>query len=101
MKKLKSARKLDFLISWASATIGIGRFWFNFSYFFDDHENTITWTTQGQKFTIDYMTFYTLLRLGTTDEKRTPIHNENKYKPKDLPFMFPRRALAIEGKADC
>jgi hypothetical protein len=40
------------------------------------------------------------LGLGSKDEDRTPIHNENKYKPRDLPYMFPSRDLAIEGKAD-
>jgi hypothetical protein len=46
------------------------------------------------------MTFSRLLGLGTKDEDHTPIHNENKYKPRDPTFMFPSRDLAIEGKAD-
>jgi hypothetical protein len=46
------------------------------------------------------MTFPSLLALGSKDEDRTPIHNENKYKPRDLTYMFPSRALVIEGKAD-
>jgi hypothetical protein len=46
------------------------------------------------------MTFSRLLGLGSKDERRTPVHNENKYKPKELPFMFPSRDAAIEGKAD-
>jgi hypothetical protein len=46
------------------------------------------------------MTFSRLLGLGLKDEDRTPIHNENKYKPRDLTFMFPSHDLAIEGKAD-
>jgi hypothetical protein len=46
------------------------------------------------------MTFYRLLGLGSKDERRSPVHNEDKYKPKELPFMFPTRDLAIEGKAD-
>jgi hypothetical protein len=46
------------------------------------------------------MTFYRLLGLGSKDEDRTPIHNENKYKPRDLTFMFPSCDLAIKGKAD-
>jgi hypothetical protein len=40
------------------------------------------------------------LGLGSKDEDHTPIHNENKYKPRDLTFMFPSCDLAIEGKAD-
>jgi hypothetical protein len=73
---------------------------FHCSYYFNPHDNTITWTTQGQKCTIDYMTFSRLLGLGSKDERCTPVHNENKYKPKELPFMFPSRDAAIEGKAD-
>jgi hypothetical protein len=46
------------------------------------------------------MTFSRLLRLGSKDERRTPVHSEEKYKPKELCFMFPSRDLAIEGKAD-
>jgi hypothetical protein len=45
------------------------------------------------------MTFSRLFGLVSKDEDRTPIRNENKYKPRDLPYMFPSRALAIEGKA--
>jgi hypothetical protein len=73
---------------------------FHCSYYYNPYDNTITWTTQGNKCTIDYMTFSRLLGLGSKDEERTPIHNENKYKPRDLTFMFPSRDLAIEGKAD-
>jgi hypothetical protein len=73
---------------------------FHCSYYYNPYDNTITWTTQGNKCTIDYMTFSNLLGLGTKDEERTPIHNENKYKPRDLTFMFPSRDLAIEVKAD-
>jgi hypothetical protein len=47
------------------------------------------------------MTFSRHLGLGSKDEYCTPIHNENKYKPRDLPCMFLSRDLAIdEGKAD-
>jgi hypothetical protein len=46
------------------------------------------------------MTLSRLLVLGSKDEERTPIHNENKYKPRELTYMFPSRDLAIEGKAD-
>jgi hypothetical protein len=46
------------------------------------------------------MTFSRLLELGSKDEQRTPVHNENKYKPTELTFMFPSRDWAIEGKAD-
>jgi hypothetical protein len=46
------------------------------------------------------MTFSRILGLGSKDEDHTPIHNENKYKPRELTFMFPSRDLAIEGKAD-
>jgi hypothetical protein len=46
------------------------------------------------------MTFSRFLGLGSKDEKRTPIHNENKYKHRELTFMFSSRDLAIEGKAD-
>jgi hypothetical protein len=73
---------------------------FHCSYYYNPHDNTITWTTQGNKCTINYMTFSRLLGLGSKDERRTPVHNEDKYKPKELPFMFPSRDLAIEGKAD-
>jgi hypothetical protein len=40
------------------------------------------------------------LGLGSKDERRSLVHNEDKCKPKELPFMFPSRDLAIEGKAD-
>jgi hypothetical protein len=40
--------------------------------------NTITWNTQGNKCTIDYMSFSRLLGLGSKDEECTPIHNETK-----------------------
>jgi hypothetical protein len=73
---------------------------FHCSYYYNPYDNTITWTTQGNKCTIDYMTFSRLLGLGYKDENRTPIHNETKYKPRELTFMFPRCDLAIEGKAD-
>jgi hypothetical protein len=73
---------------------------FHCSYYYNPYDNTITWTTQGNKCTIDYMTFSRLLGLGSKDEQHTPVHNENKYKPRELTFMFPSRDLAIEGKAD-
>jgi hypothetical protein len=73
---------------------------FHCSYYYNPYANTITRITQGNKCTIDYMTFSRLLGLGSKDERCTPVHNENKYKPKELPFMFPCRDLAIEGKAD-
>jgi hypothetical protein len=72
---------------------------FHCSYYYNPYDNTITWTTQGNKCTIDYMMFSRLLGLGSKDEDHTPIHNENKYKPRELPYMFPSRDLAIEGKA--
>jgi hypothetical protein len=70
------------------------------SYYYNPYDNAITWTTQGNKCTIDYMTLSRLLGLGSKDEQRTSVHNENKYKPRELTFMFPSRDLAIEGKAD-
>jgi hypothetical protein len=73
---------------------------FHCSYYYNPYDNTITWTTQGNKCTIDYMTFSRLFGLRSKDEDRTPIHNENKYKPRELTFMFPSHKLAIEGKAD-
>jgi hypothetical protein len=69
---------------------------FHCSYYYNPYDNTITWTTC----TIDYMTFSRLLGLGSKDEERTPIHNEKKYMPRELTFMFPSRDLAIEGKVD-
>jgi hypothetical protein len=59
---------------------------FHCSYYYNPYDNTITWTTQGNKCTIDYMTFSWLLGLGSKDEERTPVHNENKYKPRELTF---------------
>jgi hypothetical protein len=44
------------------------------------------------------MTISRLLGLGSKDEDHTPIHNENNYKLRDLPYMFPSHELAIEGK---
>jgi hypothetical protein len=38
---------------------------FHCSYFFDARENTITWTTQGAKYSIDYLTFSRLLGLDS------------------------------------
>jgi hypothetical protein len=51
---------------------------FRCSYYYNPYDNTITWTTQRNKCTINYMTFSRLLGLGSKDEDRTPIHNENK-----------------------
>jgi hypothetical protein len=82
------------MTSWDLGTIGTRRFLLN------SIAPTITWTTQGNKYTIDYMTFFRLLGLGSKDEECTHIHSENKYKPRELTFMFPSRDLAIEGKAD-
>jgi hypothetical protein len=73
---------------------------FHCSYYYNPYDNTIIWTTQGNKCTIDYMTFSRLFGLGSKDEEHTPIHNENKYKPREPTFMFPSRDFAIEGKAD-
>jgi hypothetical protein len=73
---------------------------FHCSYYYNPYDNTITWTTQGNKCTIDYMTFSRFLGLGSKDEECTLIHNETKSKPRELTFMFPSRDLAIEGKAD-
>jgi hypothetical protein len=62
---------------------------FHCSYYYNPHDNIITWTTQGNKCTIDYMTFSRLLGLGSKDEQRTPVHNENKYKPRELnPYYY-------------
>jgi hypothetical protein len=41
---------------------------FHWSYYYNPYDNTITWTTQGNKCTIDYMTFSRLLGLGSKDE---------------------------------
>jgi hypothetical protein len=46
------------------------------------------------------MTFSCLLGLGMKDEEHTLIHNEDKYKPKDMAYMFLSTFLAHEGKAD-
>jgi hypothetical protein len=73
---------------------------FHCSYYYNPYDNTIIWTTQGNKCTIYYMIFSRLLGLGSKNEERTPVHNENKYKPRELTFMFPSRDFAIEGKAD-
>jgi hypothetical protein len=73
---------------------------FHCSYYYNPYDNTITWTTQGKNCTIDYMTFFRLLGLGSKDEEHTPVHNKTKYKPRELTFMFPSRDLDIEGKAD-
>jgi hypothetical protein len=72
---------------------------FHCSNYYNPYDN-ITWTTQGNKCTIDYISFSRLLGLVSKDEEHTPIHNENKYKPRDLTFMFPSRDMAIEGMAD-
>jgi hypothetical protein len=41
---------------------------FHCSYYYNPYDNTITWTTQGNKCAIDYMTFSRLSGLGSKDE---------------------------------
>jgi hypothetical protein len=48
---------------------------FHCSYYYNPYDNTITWTTQGNKCTIDYMTFSMISGLGSKDEECTPMHN--------------------------
>jgi hypothetical protein len=73
---------------------------FHASFYFNEFSKTIFWTTQGQKYCIDYMTFSRLLALGSKDETRDAIHLKEKLMPKDVTFMFFNPILAHEGKAD-
>jgi hypothetical protein len=73
---------------------------FHASFYFNEFSKTIFWTTQGQKYCVDYMTFSRLLALGSKDETRDAFHLEEKLKPKDVTFMFFNPILAHEGKAD-
>jgi hypothetical protein len=73
---------------------------FHGSFYFNEFSNTIYWTTQWQKYCIDYMTFSRLLALGSKDETCDAIHFKEKLMPKDVTFMFFNPILAHEGKAD-
>ena len=49
---------------------------FHSSLYYDAHRVTFYWTTEGEKYGIDYMNFSRLLGLGSMDEQRDPIHVE-------------------------
>jgi hypothetical protein len=51
---------------------------FHGSFYFNEFSNTIYWTTQWQKYCIDYMTFSRLLALGSKDETCDAIHFKEK-----------------------
>ena len=68
------------------------------SYYYRASDNTIHWTTEGEHYFIDYMTFSRLLGLDSKDEARDPIHVERKLKPDRCSFMFYNPVVVWEGK---
>jgi transposase InsO family protein len=59
---------------------------FHCSYYYNPYDNTITWTTQGNKCAIDYMTFSRLLGLGSKDKNAPPFTM--------MPSTSPRSSLS-------
>ena len=57
------------------------------------------WTTEGEKYGVDYMTFSRILGLGSKDEERDPIHVEQQLKPYQLPTLFYNPYWAQKGNA--
>jgi hypothetical protein len=72
---------------------------FHSSFYYDARKVAFFWTTEGDKYGVDYMTFSRLLGLGSNDEKRGPIHVENQWKPSQLPALFYNPILAEAGNA--
>ncbi|CAN6233150.1 unnamed protein product [Urochloa humidicola] len=72
---------------------------FHCSYYYRQRDNTIHWTTERKHYFIDYMTFSRLLGLGSKDEKKNPIHMEDKLKAKDVRLLFFNPIGAHEKKA--
>ncbi|RLM85569.1 putative copia-like retroelement [Panicum miliaceum] len=69
------------------------------SLYYNERDNTIHWTTEGEHYCVDYMTFSCILGLGSEHEKYKPIHVEKRIKPADVAFMFFNPILAHEGKS--
>jgi len=69
------------------------------SLYYDAHRVTFYWTTEGEKYGIDYMTFSRLLGLGSKDEKHNPIHVEQVLRSHQVPELFFNPMLANKGNA--
>ena len=61
---------------------------FHSSQYYDERQMAFFWTTEGEKYGVDYMTFSRILGLGSKDEERDPIHVEQQLKPYQLPQLF-------------
>jgi hypothetical protein len=72
---------------------------FYWSLYYNDRDNTFHWTTEGEHYCIDYMTFSHILGLGSEHEKYNPIHVEKRIKPSDASFIFFNPILTHEGKS--
>jgi hypothetical protein len=64
-----------------------------------ERDNTFHWTTEGEHYCLDYMTFSRILGLGSKYEKYDPIHVEKRIKSAEATFMFFNPKLALEGKS--
>jgi len=69
------------------------------SLYYDAHRVTFYWTTEGEIYDIDYMTFSRLLGLGSKDEQRDPIHIEQPLRGYQVPQLFFNPMLANKGNA--
>jgi hypothetical protein len=67
------------------------------SLYYDEYQVTFYWTTEGEKYGIDYMTFSRILGLGSKDEERDPIHVEQPLRGDQVPQLFFNPTLANEG----
>ena len=61
---------------------------FHSSLYYDERKMAFFWTTEGEKYGVDYMTFSRILGLGSKDEECDPIHVEQQLKPYQLPTLF-------------
>ncbi|RLN23132.1 Reverse transcriptase (RNA-dependent DNA polymerase), putative [Panicum miliaceum] len=72
---------------------------FHSSMYYDARKIAFVWTTEGQKYEVDYMTFSRILALGSKDDEKTCIHIENQLKPNQLSGLFFNPLLAQKGNA--
>ena len=58
------------------------------SLYYDEYQVNFYWTTEGEKYGIDYMTFSRILGLGSKDEERDPIHVEQMLRSHQVPQLL-------------
>jgi hypothetical protein len=69
------------------------------SLYYNERDNTMHWTTKGEHYVVDYMTFSWILGLSSKQEKHDPIHVEKRIKMADATYMFFNPILAHKGKS--